>query len=95
VGGAFLVVAGVYEAVLSLVVFVYVASTGDLDDLVATAFLLLPFSMGVGLTIWGIRMVRRGWASRLHAQTRSPDPDPYVPKAAEERPQRPESYRRF
>jgi hypothetical protein len=64
VGGAFLVLAGLWEAVISIVVFVSVAITGDLDDRMVTPFLLLPFSMGVGLTVWGLRMMRRGWASR-------------------------------
>ena len=64
VGGAFLVLAGLWEAVISIVVFVHVAITGDLDDRVVTPVLLLPFSMGVGLTVWGLRMMRRGWASR-------------------------------
>jgi hypothetical protein len=63
-GGAFLALVGFYEALLCVVVFVYVAITGDFDDRVLTPVLLIPLSLGVGITVWGLRMVRRGWASR-------------------------------
>ena len=54
-GGAFLVLVGLYEALLSVVVFVYVAITGDFGDRVVTAVLLLSLAFGVGLTVWGLR----------------------------------------
>jgi hypothetical protein len=53
VGGAILVLGGLWEAAISMVVFVHVAITGDFDDRVVAPVLLLPFSMGVGLTLWG------------------------------------------
>jgi hypothetical protein len=61
VGGASLVLVGLFEAVLSIVGFVHVAYSGEgLWSLV----LLVPLAFGVGLTVWGLGMMRRGWASR-------------------------------
>lgn len=68
-----------------MVVLAYVAYSGEG---VASLVLLIPLALGVGLTVWGLGMMRRGWASRrsVNARTPWPTPDPNVPKAADEHP---------
>lgn len=85
VGGAFLTLAGLFEAVLAMVVLAHVAYSGEG---VASLGLLIPLALGVGLTVWGLGMLRRGWASRrsVHARGPWPDPDPNVTKAADDHP---------
>ena len=82
VGGAALVLVGLFEAVLAIVVFAVVAYDGEFP---ASLFLLVPLGFGVGLTVWGLGMMRRGWASRRSGDVRtpSPHPDPNVPDAAD------------
>lgn len=83
VGGAFLVLVGLFEAVLAIVVFAHVAYSGEFA---ASLFLLIPLAFGVGITVWGLGMMRRGWASSPSVQARTPWPNPVpnVPKAADE-----------
>ena len=79
VGGTLLVVAGLFEAVLATVALVDLMVGGEG---VATLVLLVPLAFGVGITAWGLGMVRRGWAG-----DRWPEPDPNVlPRTADERP---------
>lgn len=87
VGGAFLVLIGLFEAVLAIVVFAHVAYSGEF---VASLFVLIPLAFGVGMIVWGLGMVRRGWVSRSSVQARRawPDPDPDVLKAADDHPGR-------
>lgn len=58
VGGAFLALGGLWEVVLTIVVFVYVVIDEGVQ--VALFVLLLPLAMGIGLLVWGIGLVRRG-----------------------------------
>lgn len=81
VGGAFLVLIGLFEAVSSMVGLAYVVYS---DEGVASLVLLIPLAFGVGITVWGLGMMRRGWASRRSVDARAPwsNPDPSFPKAA-------------
>jgi hypothetical protein len=60
VGGASLVLVGVLEAGAVVLFFADVAY----GEGAASLFLLIPLAFGVGLTVWGLGMMRRGWASR-------------------------------
>ena len=65
VGGSFLVLFGLLQAPVSLWVFADLTYSGEFP---ASLVLLLPFAMGVVGTVWGVRMMRRGWARRGSAK---------------------------
>ena len=83
VGGAFLILTGLFQAVLAMVFLAYLVYSGEG---VASLILLIPLAFGVGITVWGLGMMRRGWASRRSVDARAPwsNPDPNVPKAADD-----------
>ena len=66
--GAFLLVVGVFDGVLATVVLADVVYGGEgLTSLV----LLIPIAFGVGLTVWGFGLMRRGY--RRWKSGRSPE----------------------
>ena len=67
VGGALLVLVGLFETVLSLVVLAVVLYDGEG---LASLYLLVPFAFGIGITAWGVGTIRHGWAS--HRPRREP-----------------------
>ncbi len=82
VGGALLLV-GPLEAGSSLAVLVYFVYSGEG---LTSLFLLLPLALGAGITLWGIGMMRRGWAGCRSPAEQAPwiPADPSVPSVSRE-----------
>jgi len=68
VGGAFLVLFGLFEALASLWAFADLTYNGEFP---ASLLLLVLLAMGVFAIVWGLATMRRGWASRRRRRKRS------------------------
>ena len=81
--GGTLHLVGLLEAGSSLAVLVYFVYSGDG---LTSLFLLLPLALGAGITLWGIGMMRRGWAGCRSPAEQAPwiPADPSVPSVSRE-----------